>query len=388
MHDLGTSLREREPEQTLSLVEPYLDVLGIDGVIEHRGAVGIYIFEVVRRNACSGYLNLGKGFTPMAAQASAIMEAVEMSLVEMPLVSGLLAQPGDAERIVRFRTPTPDGSSHPNPSPQYVLPAENLTSGASCYVLDIDIFFHKAFASGAPQTSLTNGLASGNTEDEAILHSLYELVERDAIYMVQCGHWAAQPISPLSLHDKAIDQFYGSFVSDGNLLQLSLLSSGTSAVVFEASIYLPVSNGDFCRFQGWGCNVDPLIASRRAIAEAIQVWRIDDALKERLIPVGRRRGGLAVAPGVYEAIASSELFTRPLSFWYLHGLSHDACPIPSHLRASVPLDLTPGLLWRRILDELSCSRSASVFCVRLSPDEFPVHVLRCFSPGLQCPNWL
>ena len=376
------------PEQTLSLVEPYLDVLGIDGVIEHRGAVGIYIFEVVRRNACSGYLNLGKGFTSMADQASAIMEAVEMSLVEMPLISGLLAQPGDAERIVRFRTLTPDGSPHPSPSHQYVLPAENLTSGSSCYVLDSDIFFQKAFASDSPLTSLTNGLASGNTEDEAILHSLYELIERDAIYMAQCGLGSAQPISPLSLHDDAINQFYGSFISEGNLLQLSLLSSATTAVVFEASIYLPVSNGGFCRHQGWGCNVDPLIASRRAIAEAIQVWRIESALRDSLIPVRRRGGGLAVSPDVYEAIASSKLFTQPLSFWHLHGLSTDACPIPSHLFANVPLGLTPGLLWRRILEELSSSRSAPVFSVRLSPDEFPVHVLRCFSPGLKCPDWL
>ena len=388
MHFLGTSWRERDPSETLSLVEPHLVSLGICKFIEYKSAEEIYIFEAVRNNAYSGYLNLGKGFSSIAAKASATMEAVEMSLVEVPQITGRLLKI-NYDKVIRFHKPNKISLPKILESEAKILSGINLTSGLTCNVLENDVFFPNAYLSGSPLKGLTNGLASGNTLYEAILHGIYELIERDAIYKAYYKNREPKSFCPLSLNDIDILKIYESLDSQGIRLELKLLESSiSSAIVVESSVYIPDSNSNYCQYKGWGCDVDSIIASRRAIAEAIQVRRITEEIKNEFIAGSRRPGGFVISSEYYNEVAKAQLLYQPLEYWTLRGLTLEPCCFPGRLTSSSSEQQIPELLVRRILDELYASIMASVYCVKLSPEIFPVYVVRCFSPHLDRPPFL
>jgi len=389
MHELGTSWRVRSPEDTLTQVRPYLRDLGIDGLIEHKGIGEVRIFETLRRGSVSGYLNLGKGFGSMAAQVSAIMEGIEMSLVETPILSGQKVPIGETCRIVRFRHEETNDIAKDKIHTAKVLKALNLTTTEEAYVYDVDLFFQQAAAHGLSSKGLTNGLASGNTKEEAILHAVYELIERDAINQAQQKFAKFSPsLCPLSLDDKLISEIHHVLASEGHLLQLKVLPSITSAFAIEAVLYPSISKDGFGRYLGWGCSVDVVIACRRAIAEAIQIWSIQEALRQGLIPVERRMGGYAIGGAVYNALTHAPQRSEPVGYWYQHGLSRSPERIWDHVTANSSEAESPGILYRRLINELHSINSALVFCAVLSPDDFPFHVVRCHSLGLKCPKWL
>jgi len=389
MHHLGTSWRVRTPEETLRQVEPYLKGLGIDGVIEHRGMGEIRVFETLRRGSISGYLNLGKGFDSNAAQVSAIMEGVEMSLVEAPIIPPRNVPSEEIDRIIRFRHSETNVILKDNIHTIQAINALNLTTGAEAYVLEADLFFQQAVEHGSSAAGLTNGLASGNTEGEAILHSVYELIERDAIYHSQQALDKCSPfLCPLSFEDAAITRVYEALANEGHMLQLRVLPSIASAYTIEAAFYPSTGKDCFGRFPGWGCSVDIAIATRRAIAEAIQVWSIYEALRDGLIPAERRKGGLAITAETYKATSQAPQMSAPLAYWYQNGLSNTPGKIWEHVSTNSSKTENPDIIFCRLIRELHDTCLAVVYCARLSPEDFPFHVVRCFSPELKCPDWL
>ena len=185
---LGTH-RALTPADTLRRVQPLLSDMGITRVANVTGLdrIGIPVYTAFRPLSRSISVSQGKGFEPDAAKISAIMESVETfhaETVTQPLkyasVNQLHGQTNliDLDRLAQI-------SKHTINKDQtlFWIEGKNLLNNRPCWlpfeVLSTD-YTLPALNGGGYFAANTNGLASGNTLNEAICHAIFEVVERDA----------------------------------------------------------------------------------------------------------------------------------------------------------------------------------------------------------------
>ena len=114
----------------------------------------------------------------------------------------------------------------------------------------------------------SNGLASGNNIEEAILHGLLEVIERDQVFISEYNRLPFKRIIPESVPavckptiDYLIDKGY----------QVSILSGTTDIPVpFIAAFIHHKKSPSNCSV-AYGCHPDPALAFERALTEAIQL---------------------------------------------------------------------------------------------------------------------
>ncbi len=193
--------RAATPEDTLHRAEGKLPAAGITRIadITQLDRVGIPVFSCIRPTAEMGAVSVynGKGATPLAARVSAMMEGIER-------FSG---EAGDREmRYFRYEEFV-NGTLVLDPN-HLILPFSADPSGTLPWVEGYDLIteepilvpaqavFHPLSSPYPPlfRTS-TNGLASGNTLEEAVFHALTEVIERDAWSLVEILHNAGPRIT-------------------------------------------------------------------------------------------------------------------------------------------------------------------------------------------------
>ena len=81
--DLGGTVRARDALETLAWVQPLLPRFGITRVANITGLdrIGIPVWISVRPHGRSLSVAQGKGLTPELAQASAVMESIELAII-------------------------------------------------------------------------------------------------------------------------------------------------------------------------------------------------------------------------------------------------------------------------------------------------------------------
>ena len=188
--------RECPPAETWSKLQGLLPVLGISRVANITGLdrIGIPVFTACRPNSRSLSVFQGKGVTADAARVSAVMEAYETwcaesidhcmkfaSIDEMCFSHALI----DLERL-----PLANVEGVDRGHPFLWIEGREMNSGANVW-LPYELV-HANYALPEPPHSnafaaTTNGLASGNTRDEATLHALMEVIERDALTLWKLG---------------------------------------------------------------------------------------------------------------------------------------------------------------------------------------------------------
>jgi ribosomal protein S12 methylthiotransferase accessory factor len=276
--------RTAPPAATLARVQRLMPVMGISRIADVTGLdiVGLPVTMVVRPNARSVSVSQGKGPDMAAAQASGLMEAVELFHAERVLRPLLLASleelrythalldparlPRGLERLDRHRRllwiegrSLPDGAGVWLPfeavHTDFTVPAP---AGSGCFAAD------------------SNGLASGNHPLEAIAHGLCELIERDALarwHRLAAADRAATRLDPALIAD-----------ADGRAALAAFDRAGVAVAVWEATsaIGVPVilarvaERADPPRVlarpaAGSGCHPDRAVALVRALTEAAQV---------------------------------------------------------------------------------------------------------------------
>lgn len=184
--DLGSSRRRVRAEATLERARAAFGLVGITRLADVTGLdrIGIPVWLAIRPNGRSLSGGQGKGISAAAAQASAVMESIETWHAER-LPAGKpasFAALGPARALnPAALDPGPDWARWSPAADLAWLAGTDLLTGAETLVprqsLDVDLtdLAGPRFLAGS-----TNGLASGNHADEAILHGLYELIERDA----------------------------------------------------------------------------------------------------------------------------------------------------------------------------------------------------------------
>ncbi|MFA7014053.1 MAG: YcaO-like family protein, partial [Desulfobacterales bacterium] len=180
--------RLRPPEQTLALIEPYLKAFGITRCADLTGLDRLGISVCCAFNPMNPILQAswGKGNCLADARTSALMEAVERFHATFPDARERVATLADLRneghtvvapcRLQRFNERVYFSEN----MPICWLPMEVLAGDADTaevYVPAGVVYPREPLLN--PFSA--NGLASGNCLEEAQLHALYEIIERDGI---------------------------------------------------------------------------------------------------------------------------------------------------------------------------------------------------------------
>jgi YcaO-like protein with predicted kinase domain len=184
--DLGSSRRGRPPGETLARARAAFALAGITRLADVTGLdrIGIPVWLAIRPNSRSLSGGQGKGITHAAARASAVMETIETWHAERlpPGTVTSYAALGPARALdPAGLDPGPDWGRWDEEAGLAWLGGTDLRTGAEVLVprqsMDLDL---TDLAGPRYLAGSTNGLASGNDRHEAVVHGLYELIERDS----------------------------------------------------------------------------------------------------------------------------------------------------------------------------------------------------------------
>jgi putative methanogenesis marker protein 1 len=183
--------RAVSPEETLARVSEKIPVAGITRVadITNLDRVGIPVFSSIRPTAQEGAVSVynGKGATPTEARVSAVMEGIERYSAEIhdhEIISGTYPGLAGKGQAVDPRSLNLPRGADPDSRLPWVE-AWDIVADEGVLV-PAHAVFHP-LPRGCPPLfrTNTNGLASGNTMEEAVFHGLAEIVERDAWSLVE-----------------------------------------------------------------------------------------------------------------------------------------------------------------------------------------------------------
>lgn len=236
--------------------------------------IGIPTFQAIRPLSRTVAVSQGKGITSELARLSAVLESVETWHVEQPMSPAVTAAPREVgPRLgydVTALAPSEPSLLHDR-LPLDWLPARSLVDGAYTFVpMDVVRLTLEEKTGWNPPAffASTNGLASGNTPVEAVLHGLYEVIERDAVTAAVTG--GGEPgvrVDPRTLGTAIIDDLCDLIERAGVTLEVRFVSSPTDLPCFLA--WLACDAYPAAMF-GFGCHLSSEIALSRAITEAAQ----------------------------------------------------------------------------------------------------------------------
>ncbi len=364
--------RARKPEETLSWIEPKMAIAGVTRLANITGLdrIGIPIFSAVRPTAAEGAVSVysGKGLTETLAKISAIMESFERYSAEFRNEKTVK---GNYSQISReFNALDPRSLILPRDLPYSedvvlrwvwgydILKEEEI-------LVPVSAVFH-------PYTPLgdlhlfrtnTNGLASGNTIEEAILHGLMEVIERDAWSLAELSKSGGKVISTDSpLVNGLIEKFRNAGVeillrditSD---LKIPVVAAVSDDVVLKDPALLTI---------GFGAHSEPEVACIRAILEVAQsrLVQIQGAREDTIKAEIMRRAGYDRMKRInrHWFERNDEIELKELSGFSTEDIKED-------------IELTLSLLRKRGFER--------VIVVDLTRKELGVPTVRVIVPGLE-----
>lgn len=372
----GYSDRVCTPDETFHRVRPCLAAFGVTRVARHTGLdkIGIPVWCAYTPNSQSIVVAQGKGRTDAEARASAVMEALERAVAGEP----------DVEVVVE----TPDNlraSGRAYDSLGALIAAgwddirqdeaiewaggTDLISGHEVLVPLEAVRLDRTRPSRFWMSS--DGLASGNTMPEAILHGLLERVERDAHVLWRVSGEEARHracVAPEDLDDPALDALIGRIEAAELELRLFDITSDTGIPCLLALLgprgTATAGNLRFVEVtSGCGAHPSAVRAAIRAVTEAAQ---------SRLTYIGGARDD------VYP-----ETFSRPLP----ESTRRAFLATPRPMTTPVAHTVTP--VEELLSYTISCVKKAgvrSVIAVTLSRDDLPFAVVKVLVPDLESPD--
>ncbi|MEU6373899.1 YcaO-like family protein [Streptomyces sp. NPDC046909] len=186
MAGCGTSHRSVPAEEAVARVWPLRGRLGISRIADLTplDVLGIPVFNVTRPGARAGQITQcqGKGNVRTEALASALFEALERHCGSLARPT-LTARPGELDDAGLTRLSAADLGLRTLPDqPMEWIRGTDTRDGTPVLLPAAEVLFPYDTPPGCvrPVRPSTTGLASGATFAEAVLHALYEVVERDA----------------------------------------------------------------------------------------------------------------------------------------------------------------------------------------------------------------
>lgn len=276
----STSDGERavDPKETLERIEPLMKKAGITRLadITDLDRIGIPVFSAIRPSAESGAISVynGKGLTKDEAKVSALMEGFERYSAE---VRGFnIVRKGVEEFMASHNAIdpmelilTPASAFHLLKQPVGWVKGYDLNGMEEIWV-PASAVFHPYISKldlALFRTS-TNGLASGNNHEEAVLHGLLEVIERDAWSLAE-GRRKIQGdvVVPES---GTVRKLVDMFTSKGVEIHLKNLTSDLGVPTIAAAADDVVMQDPALLTMGIGTHLNPEVAAIKALLEVAQ----------------------------------------------------------------------------------------------------------------------
>ena len=329
----------------------------------------------MRPNARALAVSQGKGLDLISAKVSAAMESIEAyhaETMEAPLFYGAFEDLRYRQKMADVDRMAQDTAGFDPRQRTMWFEVENLLEEESC-LAPFEAFHADFTLPVLPGSGMflcnTNGLASGNTGQEALLHALCEVIERDAETL-----WHLRPDSQA----RAVDLSSGLPPESEELLSRTRdagieayvwdLTSDIGLPVFQCMLLSSREDGTDPEF-GLGCHPSRDVALSRALTEALQV---------RLTVIAGSRDDLLAcdyAPEERQArLEQAEQLCRDAGG---AALGFGQCPHFDNAFFSEDIAL--------VLERLSAVGVNEVLVADLTKQAFQIPVVRAVVPGLEGP---
>lgn len=325
--------------------------------------LGLPVYQAVRPASRNLSVSQGKGFTAAAARVGAAMEALENWHAEC---FDPVPQVITSVREMAYANPIRTRDLHWLPAgaclvdwPIPWVEARSLVDGGRAWLpramLELDFRLARAFTPALFHRT-SNGLASGNSREEALVHALSELVERYTIYTVHRGPGRRVALDPDSMTAPYARELVERIRRAGFRLAIWDLTGALGLPVISAEIV----GDDLPRvWFGSGSHPAPDVAVSRALTEAAQA---------RLTYISGARDDLALALRPPSPYVAFEDFREPEP-------ERAFGELPDVAGAEVTEDL-------ELLVERLAAAGYPPYSVDLTRPELGVPVVRVFAPGL------
>lgn len=365
------------PEETFERVSPYLRQFGIMRLARHTGLdrIGVPVWCAYAPNSRSIVVAQGKGLTDSDARTSAVMEGLERAVAGDPGVASrftdratLLSEGAAAEPLGELLAL---GRAAPADSDMLDwLPGHELIQNQPAYVPRDAALLDRTRRDNRYWMS-SDGLASGNTTEEAMLHGILERIERDAFVLWQVTSVERRyraGVRPEAFADDRVAELADRLETAGFSFRLFEITSDIGVPTFSCFLapcgvetarqarYVDVSHG--C-----GAHPDPVRAVVRAMTEAAQ---------SRMTFISGARDD-----------AYPETFELPLP-----EETRQAFMTQTPARTRYEPFVSPGVygLLDHVLDLLRKAKVPRVVCVPLQAPGLPFSVVKTFIPALENPD--
>lgn len=270
--------RTTDPSETLRRIEPLMKVAGVTRVadITDLDRIGIPVFSSIRPTAESGAISVynGKGLSKEEAKVSAIMEALERYSAEVRKDN--IVRKGVQDFMAENSAVNPmdlilprAAAFHLMRQPVAWVMGTELNSMEDIWVPAVAVF-HPYVSKLDLQLfrTSTNGLASGNNLEEAVLHGLLEVVERDGWSLAEGRRRTGGEIEPPS--SGPVKDLMDRFTSKGVEIHLKNLTSDLGIPTIAAAADDITMQDPALLNLGIGTHLNPEVAALKALLEVAQ----------------------------------------------------------------------------------------------------------------------
>lgn len=270
--------RSKSPSDTLSFIEGMRETLGMMSFQDATSLdrIGLPVFTCYRiRPDRSKTWHTGKGFTAVQAQVSLTMESIERYCSEFReeyrsrlmldsyrnLVGKSHAVLDPSELILpQFSPYTADERLHWVNGYDLIGREEILVPACTVYhPLPPDV--------QAVINTHTDGIASGNTLEEAVFHALMEVIERDAWSIVK---FSGIPCDAIVIEDLQENRFLLDMVNQFDRANIEITAKDITSdigIPVIAAFSQDLEQDGMIPIDGFGAHLDPKVAMARALTE-------------------------------------------------------------------------------------------------------------------------
>ena len=271
------------PSKTIEINENKLKVAGITRIadITDLDRIGLPIYTAIRPTAEDGAVSIygGKGITKDHANASAMMEGFERYSAErQDIDETIIASLSEIEEFGEYIDPK--SLNLPKEFEKKDISDLSLEWSKSIdlisnreYYIPTNAIYHPYISKDDSQSlfkSNTNGLASGNILEEAILHGIFEVIERDAWSIFELTHKNYAQIDISSIENEIIIDIIEKFESEGIKIKLMDFTADIKIPTIAASADDTITKDAGLLTLGMGTHLDPEVAILRALTEVAQ----------------------------------------------------------------------------------------------------------------------
>lgn len=269
--------RHRPPDSTLHFVEGMKDLLGMKDFREATGIdrTGIPVFTCYRiRPDNSKTYHTGKGASKIQAQVSLTVESIERYSSEYRdeyrerLLHGSFSSLKKKFNVLDPRDLVLSPYSEYTPeSPIYWIPGHDIARDEEILVPACEVFHPYHLDEISVLHTHTNGLAAGNTMEEAVFHAMTEVIERDAWSIAKYNLLDGDA---LYIEDVPENRFLLDIVGKFEQAEIHVVARDITSdigVPVIAAFSRDLLHEDMMPIDGFGSHLDPRVAMARALME-------------------------------------------------------------------------------------------------------------------------